>query len=134
MSSPFQTPQEFLEVKGPLYTFANNPFWLILFLVISVVIFFWFIFASYKINGSKSTPANPAMMSILLLTSFLSLAQSAYISGTNKIENYKQRNKSEVLLRKRTTILSRRLTNRNKLVSSGYHLRFTDRSRTIRRS
>ena len=85
MSSPFKTPQEFLEVKGPLYTFANSSFWLTLFLVFTVIIFLWFIFASYKIKASEPSKSDPAVMSVLILTGFISLAQSAYISGTTAI-------------------------------------------------
>ena len=92
MSSPFETPQEFLEVKGPLYTFANSPVWLTLFLILSVIIFLWFIYASYKIKGSSdSKNSDIATMSILILTGFISLAQSVYISGSTVIEAYRQK-------------------------------------------
>ena len=92
MSSPFKTPQEFLEVKGPLYTYANSFVWLTLFLVLSVIVFLWFIYASYQIKSSSdSKNPDPAMMSVLILTGFISLAQSAYISGKTTIEAYRQK-------------------------------------------
>ncbi|MBE9047229.1 hypothetical protein IQ255_22980 [Pleurocapsales cyanobacterium LEGE 10410] len=102
MSSPFKTPQEFLEVKGPLYTFANSSFWLTLFLVFTVLIFFWFIYASYKIKSKSNSDSDPAVMSVLILTGFLSLAQSVYISGTTAIEAYLQKNKSQVSMQRKT--------------------------------
>ena len=101
MSSPFKTPQEFLEVKGPLYTFANSSFWLTFFLVFTVIIFLWFIYASYKIKANEPSKSDPAVMSVLILTGFISLAQSAYISGTTAIEAYRQ-NKFRVSLQNRT--------------------------------
>lgn len=110
MSSPFKTPQEFLEVKGPLYTFANSSVWLTLFLVLSVIIFLWFIYASYNIKSSSNSNSDPAMMSVLILTGFLSLAQSAYISGTTAIEAYLQ-NKSRVSMRRKTRTATVRKTN-----------------------
>lgn len=131
MSSPFQTSQEFLEVEGPLYTFDNNPFWLLLFLIFSVVIFFWFIYASYKINGSKSTPSNPAVTSVLLVTSLLSLAQSAYISSTNKIEAYWQKNSSKVFIRQGD--FSQKIARKTASPRNYYSSR-TKRSRFIRKS
>ena len=110
MSSPFKTPQEFLEVKGPLYTFANSSFWLTLFLVFTVIIFLWFISASYKIKASEPSKSDPAVMSVLILTGFISLAQSAYISGTTAIEAYRQ-NKSRVSMQNRTP--ARKVTRSN---------------------
>lgn len=103
MSSPFETPQEFLKVKGPLYTFANSPVWLTLFLILSVMVFLWFIYASYQIkSGSNSKNSDIATMSILILTGFVSLAQSVYISGSTVIEAYRQ--KSSVFASRKTRI------------------------------
>ncbi len=135
MSSPFKTPQEFLEVKGPMYTFANSPFWLTLFLVFTVLIFLWFIYASYKIKSSESSKSDPAVMSILLLTGFLSLAQSVYISGTNAIEAYLQNknNKSSVSWGGKTATSSRKITSRTNTVKRNYYSSRPYRDETIRR-
>ncbi len=130
MSSPFKTSQEFLEVKGPLYTFANSPFWLILFLVFTVLIFFWFIYASYKIKSSEPSKSDPAVMSVLILTGFISLAQSAYISGTTAIEAYRQ-NKSRVSMQKNHTS-SRKIARNNTRQYYSSRSR-SQRDRTIRR-
>ena len=59
MSSPFKTSQEFLEVKGPLYTFANNPVWIGVFLILSVLIFLWFIYASYQTKRDETNTPTP---------------------------------------------------------------------------
>ena len=128
MSSPFKTPQEFLEVKGPLYTFANSSFWLMLFLVFTVLIFLWFIYASYKIKASEPSKSDPAVMSVLILTGFISLAQSAYISGTTAIEAYRQ-NKSRVSMQKNLTPV-RKLTKNN---TKQYYSSRSHRNKTIRR-
>ena len=92
MSSPFKTSQEFLEVKGPLYTFANSPVWLTLFLVFTVLIFLWFIYASYKIKTSSNVNSDIATMSVLILTGFVSVAQSIYVSGSTAVEAYLDKN------------------------------------------
>ena len=92
MSSPFKTSQEFLEVKGPLYTFANSPVWLTLFLVFTVLIFLWFIYASYKIKTSSNVNSDIATMSVLILTGFISVAQSIYVSGSTAVEAYLDKN------------------------------------------
>ena len=92
MSSPFKTPQEFLEVKGPLYTFTNSPVWLTIFLVLSVIIFLWFILASYKIKSSSNVNSDLTAMSIFILTGLVSVAQSIYVSGTTAVEAYWRKN------------------------------------------
>ena len=92
MSSPFKTSQEFLEVKGPLYTFANSPVWLTIFLILSVIIFFWFIYASYKIKSSSDVNSDIAAIGILILTGTISVAQSIYVSGTTAVEAYLKKN------------------------------------------
>ena len=93
MSSPFKTSQEFLEVKGPLYTFANSPVWIGVFLILSVLIFLWFIYASYQTKRDETnTPTpNPTVISLLLITSVLSLAESIYLN-TSKIKEQNARN------------------------------------------
>ena len=103
MSSPFKTPQEFLEVKGPLYTFANSSVWLTIFLILSVIIFLWFIFASYKIKSSSNVNSDIATMSILILTGFISVAQSIYVSGTTAVEAYLQKNNTVSMSRNART-------------------------------
>lgn len=107
MSSPFKTPQEFLEVKGPLYTFANSPVWLTIFLVLSVVIFLWFIYASYKIKSSSDVNSDIAAMNIFILTGLISVAQSIYVSGTTAVEAYLQNNKSNISMSKNPRTSSR---------------------------
>lgn len=91
MSSPFKTSQEFLEVKGPLYTFANSPVWLAVFLILSVLIFLWFIYASYQTKRDETnTPTpNPTVISLLIITSVLSLAESIYLN-TSKVNQTAQ--------------------------------------------
>ncbi len=133
MSSPFKTPQEFLEVKGPMYTFAKSPFWLTLFLVFTVIIFLWFIYASYKIKSSESSKSDPAVMSVLLLTGFISLAQSAYVSGTTAIEAYLQNNKSNVAWGRKTDTPIRKVARRNNTAGRSYYLSRSHRDETIRR-
>lgn len=86
MSSPFKTSQEFLGAKGPIYSFGGNPVIIGLFIVISVAISLWFIYASYTMkndkldgkNNDKLDGKNSAVLSILLALSAFSLADVVY--------------------------------------------------------
>jgi hypothetical protein len=132
MSSPFKTSKEFLEVKGPLYTFANNSVWLTFFLVLSVGILLWFIYASYQTNkSSKSSDSTARVMSVLLLTGFLSLAQSVYVSRTITIEALWQKNKLKTAWQKKAHIPSSKIT--KKTTRQNYYSYYLNRDRTIRR-
>ncbi|MGF1480134.1 MAG: hypothetical protein ACFB4I_11670 [Cyanophyceae cyanobacterium] len=91
MSSPFSTPQEFLEVEGPLYTFANSPIWIAVFLILSVLIFLWFIVASYGTKSGEGRGPNPTVMSILLITSVVSLAESIYTASVERVREEARR-------------------------------------------
>ena len=91
MSSPFTTPQEFLEVEGPLYTFANSPIWIAVFLVLSVLILLWFIVASYGTKSDEGRGPNPTVMSILVITSVVSLAESIYTASVNRVREEAKR-------------------------------------------
>ena len=121
MSSPFETSQEFLEVKGPLYTFANSPVWLTIFLILSVIIFLWFIYASYKIKSSSDVNSDIATMSILILTGLISVAQSIYVSGTTAVEAYMRKSNTtstSMLKNARTPSRMARRTNVTRQYSS----------------
>ncbi|AFZ31573.1 hypothetical protein Glo7428_3085 [Gloeocapsa sp. PCC 7428] len=85
MSSPFSNPKEFLEAEGPIYTFGNNQFIITFLLIVSGLIFLWFIYASYKIKSSKPLAKNPVALSLLIAASAFSLAGTAYNSTADKI-------------------------------------------------
>lgn len=123
MSSPFKTPQEFLEVEGPLYTFANSPVWLTIFLILSTVIFLWFILASYKIKSDSDVNSDVAAMSIFILTGLISVAQSIY-SGTTAVEAYLQKNNISVSRNARTPS---RMVRKTKITKQ-YHSRRSPKS------
>ena len=118
MSSPFKTSQEFLEVKGPLYTFANSPVWLTIFLILSVIIFLWFIYASYKIKSSSDVNSDIAAISILILTGTISVAQSIYVSGTTAVEAYLKKNNTVSTTIRTPSRIARR-TNINRQYRAG---------------
>jgi hypothetical protein len=68
MSSPFTNAKEFLEAKGPIYTFANNPTIIYLLLALSAAIAIYFLYASFSMYRKNKSKANdPALMSILLI-------------------------------------------------------------------
>jgi cation transport ATPase len=78
MSSPFKTSQEFLSAKGPIYSFGGSPVIIGLFLVISVAISLWFIYASYTMKNDRLDGKNSAVLSILLALSAFSIADVVY--------------------------------------------------------
>jgi RsiW-degrading membrane proteinase PrsW (M82 family) len=84
MSSPFSNPKEFLEAEGPIYTFGNNFTIITFFLIVSAVLFLWFIYASYTIKSGKPVPKNPVVLSLLIAASTVSFAGSVYNSTIDK--------------------------------------------------
>ena len=83
MSSPFSSAKEFLEAKGPIYTFANNPTAIAILLILSLAITIYFIYASYNMKREDSGSKNPAMMSILLVAG-LAASLTGFLSGQQK--------------------------------------------------
>ena len=63
------------------------------------------------------------MMSILILTGFLSLAQSIYVSGTTAVEAYLQKNRSNVSLQRNTRTPSRKIARRTNATEGSYSRR-----------
>jgi hypothetical protein len=85
MSSPFSNPKEFLAAEGPIYTFGNNPTIVTFFLIVSAVLFLWFIYASYTIKSGKPASKNPVVLSLLIAASTVSFASSVYNLTVDKI-------------------------------------------------
>lgn len=85
MSSPFATTKEFMEAKGPIYTFANNSTVSNLFLLISLAITIYFFYASYAMH--KKSPGyasrNGPMLGLLLVTG-LATSLASMLTGTPK--------------------------------------------------
>lgn len=86
MSSPFKTSKEFLEAKGPIYSFNGSPV-ISFFLVIGVIFLLWFIYASYTMKTGKPKANNPVVLSLLIAASVFSLAESIYMSHHEKTNN-----------------------------------------------
>lgn len=87
MTSPFKTFKEFSEAEGVSYTFANNPTIVGILIVLSVLVFLYFIYASFSIKKGKFTAKSPTVLSLLIATSAFSLAQSVYTSEVEKMNN-----------------------------------------------
>jgi hypothetical protein len=84
MISPFTSSKEFLEAKGPIYTFANSPAIISFLLILTLLITVYFVYASYamqKEGGAKAS--NPAVMSVLLVAG-LATALASPLLGTQK--------------------------------------------------
>lgn len=81
MSSPFDSFKEFSKAEGAIYTFANNPTLIGILIVVSALVFLYFIYASFSIKKGQSTAKSPGMLGLLIAAS-VSLAESAYTSYT----------------------------------------------------
>ncbi|MBD0336273.1 MAG: hypothetical protein ICV62_12350 [Cyanobacteria bacterium Co-bin13] len=83
MASPFQNYQEYYEATGPIYTFSDRPVVIALLLITSVLIFLYFIYASFNIRKGESQAKNPVILSILLATTAFAAAEAIYqqVSG-----------------------------------------------------
>ncbi len=80
MSSPFNSFKEFSEAEGAIYTFANNPTLIGILIILSALVFLYFIYASFSIKKGQSTAKNPGVLGLLIAASAFSLAESAYTS------------------------------------------------------
>lgn len=66
MTSPFATFEEFSEVNGAMYTFANNPTMIGILLAICLAITIYFFYASFNLKQETVTHTPPAVLGIIL--------------------------------------------------------------------
>lgn len=78
MPSPFTNYQEFYEAEGPIYTFANSPAIIGLLVVASALVFIYFIYSTYTIKKGHSEAKSPIILSVLIATSVISMADALY--------------------------------------------------------
>jgi hypothetical protein len=83
MSSPFSSAKEFLEAKGPIYTFANNPIAIGVFLILSLAITIYFFYASFAMYQKEKSKTDPALMGILLVAG-LATSMASSLMGTDQ--------------------------------------------------
>jgi hypothetical protein len=81
MSSPFSNTKEFFEAKGPIYTFANNPTAIALFLALSFAITVYFFYASFAMYR-KGSKANDAVLMSVLMIAGLATSMASSLLGT----------------------------------------------------
>ena len=83
MSSPFSSAKEFLEAKGPIYTFANNPGAITVFLILSLAITVYFFYASFAMYRKEKSKTDPLMMSVFLVAG-LATSMASALMGTDQ--------------------------------------------------
>ncbi|GAB4376841.1 MAG: hypothetical protein Kow00121_24710 [Elainellaceae cyanobacterium] len=88
MSSPFQTIEEFNQATegptgGAIYTFANNPALIGIAIIASVLLFCWFIYASFTVKAEQEKVSNPVNLSVLIVAGLVSLASSLFPGHTD---------------------------------------------------
>jgi hypothetical protein len=84
MTSPFQTYQEFYEAEGAIYTFSHQPAIIGILLIVSALIFLYFIYFSFNVRKSESDTSGQAMLGVVLLAGALSLVDTVYTSYMNR--------------------------------------------------
>jgi hypothetical protein len=84
MSSPFATTKEFMEAKGPIYTFANNSTVSSLFLLMSLAITIYFFYASYAMYKKEKTGSSTTHLMSLFLVAGLAVPLVNTLMGTPK--------------------------------------------------
>jgi hypothetical protein len=84
MSSPFATTKEFMEAKGPIYTFANNSTVSTLFLLMSLAITIYFFYASYAMHKKEKSSASTSHLMSLFLVAGLAVPLVNTLLGTPK--------------------------------------------------
>jgi hypothetical protein len=78
-TSPFSTYKEFLEAKGPIYTFANNSTMIGFFIVLTILILLYFIYATFAPRSQSTNTNNPVALGVLLMVGLSSaLASNLY--------------------------------------------------------
>lgn len=83
MSSPFSSAKEFMEAKGPIYTFANNPTAIGVFLILSLAIAVYFFYASFAMYRKEKSKTDPVVMSVLLVAG-LATSMASSLMGTGE--------------------------------------------------
>jgi hypothetical protein len=79
-SSPFSTYEEFYEATGPIYTFADRPAIIGILFVVSVLIFLYFIYATFTTKKGHSDAKSPVILGLLAATSVASAADALYMT------------------------------------------------------
>ncbi len=77
-ASPFSNYQDFYEATGPIYTFADRPALIGILLVVSALIFLYFIYSTYTMKKGSSSAKSPMILGLLLATSVASAADAIY--------------------------------------------------------
>jgi len=89
-ASPFKTGEEFAgaldgPTGGAIYTFADRPALIGIMVVLSALIFLYFIYASFNVKAGESTAKSPEVLGVLLLVGAASAMMSLYetVKGPN---------------------------------------------------
>lgn len=85
--SPFSTLEEFNQAaagptEGAIYTFAQSPVIISIAIVVSALIFCWFIYTTFTVNHSSTEPEtrSPVHYGVMIIAGLLSLAGGLYSS------------------------------------------------------
>ncbi|NER85329.1 MAG: hypothetical protein F6K42_38705 [Leptolyngbya sp. SIO1D8] len=97
-ASPFKTWEEFEgTIDGPtggaIYTFADRPALIGIMVVVSALLFLYFIYASFNISSGKSTAKSPPMLGMLLIAGAAS-AMTALYEGFTDLGTVQQTSRS----------------------------------------
>lgn len=94
MTSPFKTYQEFYEAEGAIYTFSDRPMIIAILLIVSALMFLYFIYATFQPKREHLEAKSPVVLSLLIITSAVSLVDTIY---TQYIQRGDQRSTASVV-------------------------------------
>ncbi|TVQ16602.1 MAG: hypothetical protein EA367_19925 [Leptolyngbya sp. DLM2.Bin15] len=109
VASPFQTWAEFEGAMdgptgGAIYTFADRPGINAIMLIVSALMFIYFLYASFHTKINDEPAKSPTALGVLFLAGAVSLASAAYDAYANRQpqEAFQRRSTPEAIARQRS--------------------------------
>jgi len=84
MSSPFSTFEEFANAEGPIYTFANSPAIITIFLLLSLAITVYFFYASFGMKQDMEKSVDVKALGLLLVAGLTTIAGTLFNPNLQK--------------------------------------------------
>ena len=76
-ASPFQSAEEFANAEGAFYTFADRPALTGILLVVSLLIFLYFLYYTFGTSKGTTNAKNPAVLGLLIATGMATLLSAS---------------------------------------------------------
>ena len=76
-ASPFKSAEEFANAEGAFYTFADRPALIGILLVVSLLIFLYFLYYTFGTSKGTTNAKNPALLGLLIATGMATLLSAS---------------------------------------------------------